>query len=160
LVWACTPCYECLGQKKPENVVFYRFPLAFNKRWESLAKAYYVTQELHAAEKLDEAFFDAIHQKHIDLSNEKLLQTFFVNHGFSEKQFLNLYHSFTINKELTRAKDIANAYQISLSPVIIVNGPTGNYLLTASMAGSEQRLIDALNYLISLQKCIKGNQTH
>ncbi len=145
------PIINTWVKEKPENVVFYRFPLVFNKYLEPLAKAYYVAKALNANEKLDEAFFTAIHKKHIDLSNEKLLREFFVEHGVSEKQFLDLYNSFTINKELTKAKDIADAYQISASPVLIVNGPTGSYLLTAKMVGSEQGLIDVLNFLVSSQ---------
>ena len=138
-------------KQKPSNVVFYRFPLVFNKHWETFAKAYYVIKELNANEKLDEAFFTSLHQNHVDLSNEKILQNFFVEHGIPGKKFSELYNSFTINTELTKAKDLANAYQISVSPVIILNAPSGSYLLTAAMAGSEQGLIDVLNYLISIE---------
>lgn len=133
---------------KPLNVKFYRFPLAFNKKWEVLAKAYYVTKALGKTETLDPEFFAAIHQRQIDLSDEKLLSKFFVEHGVSEQKFLALYHSFTVNKELMKANELADAYRISLSPVIIINAPSGCYLLTARMAGSEQALLKILDYLI------------
>lgn len=69
----------------------------------------------------------------------------------SAKKFSDLYNSFTVNTELTKAKELANAYQISVSPVIILNGPKGSYILSAAMAGSEQGLIEVLNYLISIE---------
>jgi thiol:disulfide interchange protein DsbA len=145
------PIIDRWVKEKSDAVVFYRFPLVFNKPWGTLAKAYYVIKALNANEKLDEAFFTAIHQQRINLFDEKLLESFFVEHGVSKKEFLDLYHSFTVERELMRAKELANAYQISVSPVIIVNGPSGSYLLTPAMAGSWDKFIAVLNYLVSEQ---------
>lgn len=136
------------AKTKPVNVVFYSVPIVFNKKWETLAKAYFMVKNLGKTDALDPEFFAAIHQKHIDLSDEKLLQEFFNKEGVPEKQFSALYQSFAINSELARAVALANAYRIALSPVIVVNAPSGSYLLTAKAAGAEEALKSVLNHLI------------
>lgn len=135
--------------KKPSNVVFLRFPLVWNKNWEVLAKAFFMTKALGKPESIDMDFFTAIHQNSIDLGDEKRLQQFFVQQGLTEQQFLDLYNSFAINRELARSNELGNAYEITASPVIIINSPSGSYLITAAMAGSEQAVISVLDFLLS-----------
>lgn len=136
------------AKTKPVNVVFYSIPIVFNKKWETLGKAYFIVKNLGKTNTLDPEFFTAIHQNHIDLGDEKLLKEFFNKKGVSEKQFSELYQSFTVNSELARAVALANAYHIRLSPVIVVNAPSGSYLLTAKAAGSEEALKSVLNHVI------------
>lgn len=136
------------AKTKPVNVVFYSVPIVFNKKWETLAKAYFMVKNLGKTDTLDAEFFTAVHQKHIDLGDEKQLKEFFNKEGVSEKQFSALYQSFTVNSELARAVALANAYRIALSPVIVVNAPSGSYLLTAKAAGTEEAVKSVLNQLI------------
>ncbi|HRA42688.1 MAG TPA: thiol:disulfide interchange protein DsbA/DsbL [Gammaproteobacteria bacterium] len=136
------------AQTKPVNVVFYSIPVVFNKKWETLGKAYFMVKNLRKTDVLDSEFFTAIHKNHIDLGDEKLLKEFFNEKGVSEKQFSELYQSFSVNSELARAVALANAYHIRLSPVIVVNAPSGSYLLTAKAAGTEEALKAVLNHVI------------
>ncbi len=143
------PVLEEWSKTKPESTVFYRFPLAFNKKWEVLAKAFYVKQALGNTTIPDAQFFKAIHENHVDLSDEKLLQGFFVEQGVSQKTFQDLFRSFNISNAVAKANNIANAYRISASPVVIINGPSGSYLLSAKMVGSEQALVTVIDQLVS-----------
>ena len=136
---------------KPSSVVFYRFPLIFNKNWEPLAKAYFINKALGKSDALDEAFFYAIHQNRKDLSDDKILRQFYVENGVSENQYSDLLNSFSINQEVKFAHDISNAYQITASPVIIINAPSGSYIFTAAMAGSESAFKEVLDYLVNKQ---------
>lgn len=136
------------AKKKPVNVVFYSIPLVFNKKWETLGKAYFMVKNLNRTETLDSEFFTAINRDHIDLGDEKQLKDFLQKKGVSEKQFSELYQSFAVNSALARAVVLANAYQIALSPVIVVNTSRGSYLLTAKAAGSEEGLKSVLNQVI------------
>ncbi|HXH54686.1 MAG TPA: thiol:disulfide interchange protein DsbA/DsbL [Gammaproteobacteria bacterium] len=137
------------AKTKPVKVVFYSIPVVFNKKWETLAKAYFIVKNLGKTETLDSEFFRSIHQNHVDLGEEKKLKEFFNEKGVPEKQFSELYQSFTVNSSLARAVALANAYHIALSPVIVVNAPSGSYLLTAKAAGTEEALKSVLNYVIA-----------
>lgn len=137
------------AKKKPVNVVFYSVPVVFNKQWEVLGKAFYMAKSLGKESRFDADIFGEIHQNHINLGDEALLKDFFKKQGVSEKQFSELYQSFTVNSELARAAALGNAYHIALSPVIVVNGPSGSFLLTAKAAGNEQALISVLNDVVA-----------
>lgn len=138
--------------KKPENLVFYRFPVVFNKGWDVLAKAFYIVQNLNQSETLDETFFKALHKDNIEFLNEKQLQDFFVKQGIAQNTASELYHSFEINRAVTRGNEIISAFQITISPSVVLNLPSGSYFVTLSMAGNEQNFIEILNYLIEREK--------
>lgn len=140
--------------KKPANVVFYRFPIVFHKSWEPLAKAYYVVKLLGKSKELDTEFFNAIFQKHLNLSDEKLLKVFFLQHGVPEKTFLDLYNSFLVNNEATQGNNLSNAYQIVHSPSLVVNGLSGSYVLTSETAGGEEAIFKALDALLAKESLL------
>lgn len=145
--------------KKPESIVFYRYPVYFNKGWDVLAKAYLIGEKLGSSCKLDKAFFTAIHQDHIDLGTEKKVEEFFVKQGVSQKKFQELYHSFELNRDYARANEIANAYEVIVSPAVVVNVPSGSYLITATSAGSEQAVIDIIQFLIDREYTASSSAT-
>lgn len=143
---------------KPQQTVFYRFPVAFNKGWDVGAKAYLMVQMLGKSESLDQEFFKAIHTDNIDLTNEKILQEFFSKHGVDQQKFAELYNSFTVNRAMARSKDLADAYQLTVSPVMIVNGPTGSYLVTSSTAGTEASVMEVVDFLVARESKALGRQ--
>lgn len=134
---------------KKQDIAVYRFPVVFHPGWDKLAKAYYMVEELGKNKELDKAFFDAIHQNHVNLADEKLLKEFFMSQGVSEEKFKELYNSFAVTRATTRGSELSNAYQIALSPVIILNTPSGSYFITAALVGSEHGVVDVLDYLIA-----------
>lgn len=151
-------CYWCQllhpvltewAKTKPDNVVFYRYPVVFNKLWESLGKVYLVIKTLGKTDEVDKLFFTEIHQKQVNLADEKLLKPFLTKINIPEAKFFELYNSFAITTEMAKINNLGNAYQITLSPSVIINTPSGSYLSTATMAGSDQALIQLMNYLIT-----------
>jgi thiol:disulfide interchange protein DsbA len=138
------------------EIAFYRIPVVFNKQWEVLAKAYYVNH-LESKSAQDEAFFKAIHQDHINLSDEKQLKAFFVKQGMSEAKFDELYYSFAINREVTRGNELGNTYQVAVSPAIILNTPSGSYFISPQMTGGVQGVINVLDFLVSKESGIKSS---
>lgn len=152
-------CFGCMRlhpfldkwvETKPKNVIFYRYPLMFNKKWEVLAKAYYVNKMLEVSNFSDQDFFNTIYQHRVDLSDEEKLSDFFIERGVSGKKFDDLYNSFAVNQEITKAKEVANAYQVLVSPTVIVNKPYGSYVITPTLVkGNNQDLISIMGYLIA-----------
>lgn len=159
-------CYWCQrlhpylnewAAKKPETIIFYRYPVYFNKGWDVLAKAYLIGEKLGSSCTLDKAFFTAIHQDHIDLGTEKKVEDFFVKQGVSQQKFQELYHSFELNRAYGKANEIANAYEVIVSPAVVVNVPSGSYLITATSAGSEQAVVDIIQFLIDREYSGSGS---
>lgn len=146
-------------KRKPEEVAFYRVPVIFQKNWEPLAKAYYIVKVLGKSETLDSKFFEAIFKKQMNLSDEKNLSEFFVQHGVSEKEFLDLYKSFAITNEVNNGNNLSNAYQIITSPAIVINSASGSYLLTSAMVdGQEAKVFQVLDDLLAREKQVLNKQ--
>lgn len=142
------PLVEAWIKTKSKAVVLHRFSLVFHKPWEPLARAFYIIKALNKIETLDPVFFSAIYEKRLPLHEEPLLEKFFVEQGVSSVVFSDLYHSFAVNNELEKGKELADAYRIAISPALVVNGPSGSYLLSPAMAGSQQNFMAILNYLV------------
>lgn len=143
------PMIDQWVDKKPQNVAFYRFPIVFHAGWDKLAKAYYMVEKLGKNRELDSEFFTAIQQNNVNLADEKLLKDFFIRHGVSEDKYDEIYKSFGIDLAMKKGNEISEAFEVTLSPILIINTPTGSYLLLASMAGSEKAVMEILDYIIA-----------
>lgn len=135
--------------KKPDYVTFYRFPVVFHAGWDKLAKAYYMVEQLGKSDTLDKAFFDAVLTQQLNLTDEAVLREFFVKQGIPETTFNEMYNSFAITRAMSRGNELGTAYQIVVSPAVILNMPSGSYFLTAAMVGTEQTMLDVMAFLIN-----------
>lgn len=154
------PELDTWHDKEPPNVAFRRYPIVFGKGWEVLAKAYYVVEMLQKNRLLDKEFFKAVHEDSIDLTQEKLLQAFFEKQGIPEQKFKEIYESFAVARKLTYSNEVGNAYQIVASPAVIINSPSGSYLITPNMAG-DQGVLKVMDYLIAREtKLLKKASQH
>ncbi len=152
-------CYGCMrwhpflekwARQRAKQVVFYQVPILFNQAWEPFARLYFIVKALKKNEALDEMLFKTIQARAFDLSDKKTLGAFFEKQGVPLKTFEDLYDSFSINQDLLRAKSLATAYQITLSPSVVLNTPRGSYLITPNMMsqGSGEQLIAVLDKLL------------
>ena len=154
--YGCPHCYTVepyiKGWKMPEDVELVRIPATFSERWIIHAKVYYVLESLDRLD-LHEVFFNAIHgrQQRRDLVDAEKIAEFFAsfNSGIAEEKFLKTYNSFVVNTKTQKADRLIRAYAIKSVPTFIVNG---RYLTSPSMVGNSPRLINALDYLVNLER--------
>lgn len=154
--YGCPHCYTMEPYLKnweiPTAVELVRVPATFSERWIIHAKVYYALESLDRLE-LHEVLFNAIHgrQQRRDLVSEAKIAEFFAsfNSGIAEEKFLKAYNSFVVNTKVQKADRLVREYAIKSVPTFIVNG---RYLTSPSMTGSARRLIDALDYLINLER--------
>ncbi len=115
-----------------------------------LSRMYYVEEALQPDGKLSTDIFKAIHKQGLKLWDVKIMQKYFVQHGFSAAEFDQAFNSFIVNKQVQRADAISKAFAVSSTPEIIVNGPTNSYKIDVAKVGTNiQRVIDILNYLVA-----------
>lgn len=150
------PVLNDWSAKQSSQITFTRLPVVFAKGWDVVAKAYYIVEALKQNQTLDTVFFNAIHKDHLDLTNEQKLQEFFQKQGILQSQFSSLFHSFEINQAYTRGNQIANAFEVTVSPAVVITLPSGSYLVTPIMAGNEFALIEVLEFLISRESIPKA----
>jgi thiol:disulfide interchange protein DsbA len=138
-------------RKAPKNkAAIYVYPVSFNAHWAMLAKLYYVMENLDPAGKLNGAIFTAVLKNGIKLWDPEVMKKFFIQNGYTAKQFDQAYNAFNVNRQVKRADDISKAYSIIATPDIIINGPVHSYKLDLVKAGNNiQRLLDIVNYLVA-----------
>ena len=140
------PYVEKWSAKLPDGVVFEQVPSSLNPRWTEHARAYYSFQLMGQLEQTHRAFFDAIHLKRERLNNLDTIAGFVAERGLDEKVFREYYSSFPVETQIRKNLQREKRYGHNGVPAVIVNG---KYLVSASLAGSNERMIQIMNFLVA-----------
>jgi len=140
------PYVERWSAQLPETVVFEQVPSALNPRWTEHARAYYAFKMMNVLDQTHKAFFDAIHLKRRRLNSVDTIAEFVAELGLDEKVFRENYFSFPVETLIRKNGQKEKRYGHGGVPAVIVNG---KYLASASMAGSNERLIEVINFLVA-----------
>lgn len=153
--YGCPHCYsfepyltEWVKSEKPDYVAFTRLPAVLNRQWEVHGRAYYTAEALGVLDEVHKPLFDAIHEQNRRLASNEALAEFFAEHGVSADAYLSTSQSFAVENKLRRASMLPGRMGISGVPSMVVNG---KYRVDARMAGSYQKLLDTVEYLVSLE---------
>jgi thiol:disulfide interchange protein DsbA len=139
------PYVERWSASLPEGVVFEQVPSSLNPRWSELARAYYAFKMMGAHEQTHKALFDAIHLQRQRLGSVDSVAKFAADLGLDEKQFRQAYASFPVDTQIRKDIQKEKRYGHRGVPAVIVNG---KYLVSASSAGSNERMIQIMSFLV------------
>jgi thiol:disulfide interchange protein DsbA len=157
--YGCPHCFhlEPLLEKwlanKPEDAAFRRMPAVLGPNWEPHARAYFAAELLGVQDKLHEPLFHAMQVEKRRLMDEDQLVAFAAEQGINADEFRKAYESFYVNMKVRRAAELERRYGIDGVPTIIVNG---KYRTSASQTGSNEKLIEVINYLVKLESGAAG----
>ena len=150
--YGCPHCFrfephvERWSASLSDGVVFERVPSSLNPRWTEHARAYYAFKMMGVLDQAHKALFDAIHLKRQRLTSLDTLAEFVSDLGLDEKLFRENYFSFPVETQIRKNIQREKHYGHRGVPAVIVNG---KYLVSASLAGSNERMIEIMNYLVS-----------
>ncbi len=142
------PYVEQWSANLPAGVVFEQVPSALNPRWTEHARAYYSFQLMGALDKVHKEFFDALHVKRQRLLSLDTIAEFVAEQGLDEQAFRKHYFSFPVETQIRRNVAREKRYGHRGVPAVIVNG---KYLVSASLAGSNERMIQIMNHLVGME---------
>jgi thiol:disulfide interchange protein DsbA len=140
------PYVERWAAGLPDGVVFEQVPSSLNPRWTELARAYYAFKMMGVLEQTHKAVFDAIHLKRQRLDSLDSIAAFAASLGLDEKVFRENYASFPVETQIRKNMQKEKRYGHRGVPAVIVNG---KYLVSASLAGSNERMIQIMNFLVA-----------
>jgi thiol:disulfide interchange protein DsbA len=140
------PYVEKWSANLPEGVVFEQVPSSINPRWTEAARAFYALQMMGALEKTHRALFDAIHLKRERINSLDTFAKFVADQGLDEKAFREFYNSFPVETQIRKNIQKEKLYGHDGVPAVIVNG---KYLVMGSLAGSNERMIEIMNFLVA-----------
>ena len=135
-------------KKLPKDVNFVRTPAAMNPTWELNARGYYVAEALRIRRFIHIPLFEAIHEKGQEVFDQKSQAQFFVKYGVPEAMFNGLFNSFPISAKVNKANQLAQQYQLTGVPAVVVNG---KYVVQ----GDDGKVVQVVNYLIEKERKAK-----
>ena len=139
------PYVEPWSEGLPDGVVFEQVPSSLNPRWTEHARAYYAFKMMGALDQTHKALFDAIHLKRERLTDLDSIAGFASDLGLDEALFRENYFSFPVETQIRKDMQKEKRYGHRGVPAVIVNG---KFLVSASLAGSNQRMIEIMSYLV------------
>lgn len=153
--YGCPHCYdfeprltEWVDESMPDYAVFTRLPAVLNRQWEVHARAYYTAEALGVLDEIHKPLFDAIHEDNRRLSSNEAIADFFAEHGISAESYLSTAESFAVENKLRRAATLPGRLGVSGVPAMVVDG---KYRVDARMAGSYEKLLETIEYLVALE---------
>ncbi|MDV2440269.1 thiol:disulfide interchange protein DsbA/DsbL [Acinetobacter gerneri] len=132
----------------PKDVHFVRTPAAMNKMWEQGARAYYVSEELGIRKKTHLPLFHAVQVENKQLFDQASQAKFFTKFGVPEAKFNSLYNSFSVSSKIAKSNQLAQQYQLTGVPAVVVNG---KYVVQ----GEDGKVTQVVNYLIEKERKAK-----
>ena len=156
--YGCPACFgaessmHAYAELLPEDVEFIRVPVSFNPQYEILARGYYSAKALGASEEAHIALFDAIHIKRQNMYSTAALANFYSAYGIDKATFKKTVKSFSVNALIQRDKNLAQSFQVSGVPSVVVNG---KYLTGGRKAGTMDAWMQILDFLADKERVQK-----
>lgn len=140
------PYIDKWKQSMPEGVEFELVPSVLNSSWMEHARTFFALQAMGELEKVHKPLFNALHLQNRRLNSVDTLAKFVADLGVDEKKFRELYHSFPVDTQVRKNRKIEKQYGHRGVPAVIING---KYRTSGSMAGSNARMIEVIDYLVA-----------
>lgn len=138
---------------KAADVEISYVPMAFQAGAEPLAYAYYALEEMGQARRLDDAIYQAVHVKNIELYDLNSIGAFVSKNGVDRTKFADYYHSFSVQSKVKRAKQLGVEMSGAIdhskleyfgTPTLLVDG---KYVITGLQP---EKTIPVLNEVIDM----------
>lgn len=129
----------------PKDVTFVRTPAAMNPVWEQGARAYYTTEILGVRKRTHLPLFHVNHETNRQVLSKDAFAKFLTNYGVPEAKFNSTYDSFAVTAKVAESNKLAQQYQLSGVPAVVVNG---KYVVQ----GEDAKVTQVVDYLINLER--------
>lgn len=150
--YQCGHCYHLhplladWEKSLPADVEIKYVPTMFYSSTEPLARTYFALEAMGKIKQMDDAIYQAIHVKQLDLYDLNTIGAFVAGNGVDRKTFAANYQSFAVNSKVERAKQMLRQYAIDGTPTLIVDG---KYKITGLQPADTIRV---LNEVIALAR--------
>ena len=126
------PMVEAWAKTAPPDVVLKQVPVAFNASMKPLQQLYYTLQTLNRPD-LHAKVFTAMHVERKRLFDKEAMGEWVAEQGVDRAKFDSIFDSFSVQTQVQRADQLAQAYNIDGTPAF---GVGGKYLTSPALAGN------------------------
>ena len=153
--YGCPHCYNIeptidkIEANLKKDTILIKVPVALRDTWEIHAKAYYALQQMNLDDNLHEKIFTEIHINSNRLDTKEKLEQFIRDNGYNSKRFVEIFDSFGTDLRVKKGMRLANQYQITSVPTLIING---KYKTSGSLVSSYEELYDVVQLLVNKER--------
>lgn len=127
------------------DVAVRHVPVSFGRAaWASLVRLYYTLDAEGLLARFDQAVFDAIHQRRVNLFTDKAIFDWVGAQGVDTDKFRATFSSFGIGSKLARAEALTANYKVDAVPRLVVAGRFNVLGKNTKNAGELLAIADAL----------------
>jgi thiol:disulfide interchange protein DsbA len=129
----------------PSDVAFRRVPVAFRDDFEPQQRLFYTLESMGKVADLHGKVFQEIHVNRQPTNRSDSILAFAEKNGLDRGRFSEVYNSADTSAKAQRAKRLQDLYQVDGVPAM---GVAGRYYTDATMAGSMERALQVVEYLV------------
>ena len=116
------PSLEAWAKKQPADVKVKRIPSPALAMGIDSTILYYSLEALGQLDRLHAKIFEAVHLQKEVLGNPAILNKWLEKNGVDPKKYEEVQKSFSVVTKVKRAQKMVGDYQISATPMLVVNG--------------------------------------
>lgn len=109
-------------RKQGNNIVMRRIPLPFQGPLDPEARLYLTLEAMGKLDEYHHRVFRAVHVERKRLMKDGDIIAWAVANGLDKAQFLATWNSFGVQTRLKRLSQVADAYKVSGTPTVIIDG--------------------------------------
>jgi len=139
------PLLNAWVKRLPEDVFFRRVPVGFTARHQAAQKLFYALENMGKLDALHTKIFNAIHLQNQRMLSESEMVAFVSANGVDGAKFSEMFKSFQVATQATKAKQLTDAYKIDGVPALGVNG---RFYTSGALAGTHERALQVAEFLV------------
>jgi thiol:disulfide interchange protein DsbA len=143
---AFEPTFDAWMKRQPADVVVRRVPVAFRDTFVPQQRLYYTLEAMGKVDEMHRKVFHAIHVEKIPLNTQEQIIAWAEKNGLPKAKFTEVYNSFSVQSNATRAKQLQDDYKVGGVPAL---GVAGRYYTEGPMAGSMENALRVVDYLVA-----------
>jgi thiol:disulfide interchange protein DsbA len=140
------PALDAWSKTLPADVSFKRAPVAFRPEPHGThQRIYFALETMGLVATMHRKVFYAIHNERARLDKPAEIAAFMTKNGVDGAKFLDVFNSFSVQTKARQAHQLSEAYKIDGVPAL---GVQGRFYTSGSLAGSNERSLAVVDYLL------------
>jgi len=127
------------ARKQGDNIVMRRIPLPFQGSLDPEARLYLTLEAMGKLDEYHHRVFRAVHVERKRLMKDADIIAWAAANGLDKAQFLATWNSFGVQTRLKRLSQIADAYKVSGTPTLVIDG---KYLVSPDAVRQANKIQD------------------
>ena len=119
---AFEPTLNAWIKKQGDNIVMRRIPLPFQGPSDPEARLFLTLDAMGKLEQYHDRVFRAVHVERKRLSKDDDIIAWAAANGLDKAKFMEAWNSFGVQTKLKRLSQLADAYKVSGTPTVVIDG--------------------------------------